>query len=111
MATIGSFTKTENGTYTGTVRTLTVNAKTRIAPDADKAKDNCQSARNRDPVSASNRDPSLRLSWACPGSEQEGPTRVAPCPHERQSGTRGRYLFAHLGKPGVGSGEGFMRGF
>lgn len=40
MATIGSFTKTENGGYTGTVRTLTVNAKTRLQPDADKTKDN-----------------------------------------------------------------------
>ncbi|MDR3529313.1 MAG: DUF736 domain-containing protein [Rhodopila sp.] len=40
MATIGSFTKGENGSYTGTVRTLTVNAKTRIAPDNEKAKEN-----------------------------------------------------------------------
>ena len=38
---------------------------------------------------------------ACPGSEQEGPARVAQCPHERRSGARGRCLFAHLGKPGV----------
>ena len=40
MATIGSFTKTENGSYIGTVRTLTVNAKTRLQPDTDKTKDN-----------------------------------------------------------------------
>jgi uncharacterized protein (DUF736 family) len=40
MATIGSFTKGDNGSYTGTVRTLTVNAKTRLQPDADKTKDN-----------------------------------------------------------------------
>lgn len=40
MATIGTFTKDENGVYTGTVRTLSVNAKARIAPDADKSKDN-----------------------------------------------------------------------
>jgi uncharacterized protein (DUF736 family) len=40
MATIGTFTKGDNGSYTGTVRTLTVNAKTRIVPDAEKPKDN-----------------------------------------------------------------------
>jgi len=38
----------------------------------------------------------------CPGSEQEGPARVAKCPHERRSGARGRCLFAPLGNPGVG---------
>src|SRR5579859_2171472 len=38
MATIGTFTKSENG-YTGSVRTLTVNAKTRITA-AEKEKDN-----------------------------------------------------------------------
>jgi hypothetical protein len=38
----------------------------------------------------------------CPGSEQEGPARVAKCPRERRSGARGRSLFAHLGKSGVG---------
>src|SRR5215471_11296491 len=46
------------------------------------------------------RDPSLVLGQACPGSEQEGPARVAQCPHERRSGARGRCLFAHRGKPG-----------
>ncbi len=40
------------------------------------------------------------LGQACPGSEQEGPARVAQCPHERRSGARGRCLFAHRGKPG-----------
>jgi uncharacterized protein (DUF736 family) len=38
MATIGTFTKNENG-YAGFVRTLTVNAKIRFAP-AEKEKDN-----------------------------------------------------------------------
>ena len=38
----------------------------------------------------------------CPGSEQEGPARVAKCPHERRSGARGRCLFAPVGNPGVG---------
>ena len=40
MATIGTFTKGDNGSLTGSVRTLTVNAKTRFAPETDKAKDN-----------------------------------------------------------------------
>jgi hypothetical protein len=44
------------------------------------------------------------MGQACPGSEQEGPARVAQCPHERRSGARGRYLFAHRGKPGWHSG-------
>ena len=38
MATIGTFTKSENG-YAGSVRTLTVNAKARFTP-AEKEKDN-----------------------------------------------------------------------
>lgn len=38
MATIGTFTKSENG-YTGSVRTLTVNAKARIVA-VEKEKDN-----------------------------------------------------------------------
>ncbi len=38
MATIGTFTKSENG-YAGFVRTLAVNAKIRFAP-AEKEKDN-----------------------------------------------------------------------
>ena len=47
--------------------------------------------------------PLCRVSLrACPGSEQEGPARVAQCPHQRRSGARGRCLFAHLGKPGGG---------
>ena len=40
------------------------------------------------------------LGQACPGSAQEGPGRVAQCPHKRRSGARGRSLFAHRGKPG-----------
>jgi hypothetical protein len=49
----------------------------------------CQTASNRDPGSASKRDPSPALGQACPGSEQEGPARVAQCPHERRSGALG----------------------
>src|SRR4051812_47086833 len=60
----------------------------------------CQSASNRDPGSACKKDPSPALGQACPGSEQEGPARVAQCPHERRSDARGRCLFAHRGKPG-----------
>lgn len=37
MATIGSFTKSDNG-FTGSVRTLSVNAKARITAEADKDK-------------------------------------------------------------------------
>ena len=44
----------------------------------------------------------------CPGSEQEGPARVAQCPHERRSGARGRCLFAHRGKAGVALSRGFL---
>src|SRR5205814_3416497 len=62
--------------------------------------DNCQTASNRDPGSAWKRDPSQASGQACPGSEQEGPARVAQCPHQRRSGARGRCLFAHRGKPG-----------
>ena len=50
---------------------------------------------------------SLALGQACPGSEQEGPARVAQCPHKRRSGARGRCLFAHRGKPGWHSGAVF----
>jgi uncharacterized protein (DUF736 family) len=39
MATIGTFTKSDTG-LVGTVRTLTVNAKTRFAPTTEKTKDN-----------------------------------------------------------------------
>src|ERR1700759_1828947 len=60
----------------------------------------CQSARKKAPGSACKKDPSAALGQACPGSEQEGPARVAQCPHERRSGARGRCLFAHRGKPG-----------
>lgn len=37
MATIGSFTKSDNG-FTGSVRTLSVNAKARITAEGDKDK-------------------------------------------------------------------------
>lgn len=42
MATIGSFTRDEAGTFTGTIRTLTLNVKASIKPaprDNDKAPD------------------------------------------------------------------------
>lgn len=38
MANIGTFT-TQNGSYTGTVRTLTLNVKVRLVP-SDKASEN-----------------------------------------------------------------------
>jgi hypothetical protein len=66
-----------------------------------------QTASNRDPGSASKRDRARAFGQACPGSEQEGPARVAQCPHERRSGARGRCLFAHRGKPGWHSGAVF----
>ena len=40
MATIGTVTKNDNGSLVGTVRTLTVNAKTCFAPALEKTKDN-----------------------------------------------------------------------
>jgi uncharacterized protein (DUF736 family) len=42
MATIGTFTKSDNGDFTGTVKTLTLNVKTKIArseKESDKAPD------------------------------------------------------------------------
>lgn len=42
MAQIGSFTRDENGAFTGTIRTLSLNVKTTIKPvprDSDKAPD------------------------------------------------------------------------
>src|SRR4051794_20240825 len=75
-------------------------ASAEAIPTAAHAASACQTARNRDPGSASKRDPSPALGQACPGSEQEGPARVAQCPHERRSDARGRCLFAHRGKPG-----------
>src|SRR6201989_3095943 len=41
------------------------------------------------PVDQRAKDPSLALGQACPGSEQEGPARVAQGPHERRSDARG----------------------
>ncbi|WP_420608289.1 DUF736 domain-containing protein [Novosphingopyxis sp.] len=38
MATIGTFTRSAGGTFTGAVKTLSINAKTTIKP-ADKASD------------------------------------------------------------------------
>ena len=72
---------------------------------------NCQSARKRAPGSACNKDPFVSAAKGCPGSEQGGPARAAKCPHERQSGARGRCLFAHLGNPmDGGPGQGANRG-
>src|SRR3982750_3311777 len=76
----------------------------------------CQSACKKGPGSACKKDPSAALGQACPGSEQEGPARVAQCPHERRSGARGRCLFAHRGKPGwhsaaVSETPAFVAGF
>ena len=61
----------------------------------------CQTAPNRDPGSACKRDPSSALVQACPGSEQEGPARVAQCPHERRSGARGRLPVCPPGQAGA----------
>ena len=66
----------------------------------------CQTAGKGDPGSASKRDPSSTSGQGCPGSEQEGPARVAQCPHKRRSDARGRCLFAHRGKPGWYGGSG-----
>ncbi len=38
MATIGTFTKTEDS-FVGTIRTMTINVKTKIVPNNDKTKD------------------------------------------------------------------------
>jgi uncharacterized protein (DUF736 family) len=40
MAIIGTFTKGDNGIFTGTIRTLGINAKIRIVPETDKTRDN-----------------------------------------------------------------------
>ena len=60
-----------------------------------------QTASNRDPGSASKRDPSPALGQACPGSEQEGPARVAQCPHERRSGGAWEVPVCPPGQAGV----------
>jgi len=59
----------------------------------------CQSARKRDPESASNDDPYRRLSSGRPRSPRRGPARVAQCPHERRSDARGEALWARGGDP------------
>ncbi|MDY7098503.1 MAG: DUF736 domain-containing protein [Pseudomonadota bacterium] len=38
MAQIGTFTA-KDGTYTGTIRTMTINVKAQLVPNADKASD------------------------------------------------------------------------
>jgi phage/plasmid-associated DNA primase len=50
--------------------------------ETSRASTGCQSASNRPPGSARKRDPLPALGQARPGSEQEGPARVAQCPHE-----------------------------
>jgi uncharacterized protein (DUF736 family) len=40
MSMIGRFTASRDGGYQGTIRTLTIQAKTRIVPNDDKAGDN-----------------------------------------------------------------------
>ena len=60
------------------------------------------------PVNRCKRTSLRRRVRLCPGSEQEGPARVAQCPHERRSGARGRCLFAHRGKAGVALSRGFL---
>jgi hypothetical protein len=55
------------------------------------------------PVDRRAKDPSLALRQACPGSEQEGPARVAQCPHKRRSGARGRLPVCPPGQAGVHS--------
>ena len=40
VPSIAEMTKSDNGSLVGTVRTLTVNAKTRFAPATEKTKDN-----------------------------------------------------------------------
>ncbi len=39
MATIGTFTKTKEGGYVGTIRTLTVNVKTKLVPNDNREND------------------------------------------------------------------------
>lgn len=39
MVTIGTFTKTKEGGYVGTIRTLTVNVKTRFVPNDNREND------------------------------------------------------------------------
>jgi len=47
MAQIGSFTRSNDGTYTGTIKTLAIDAKARIVPS--------------DPASTSDKAPDLRV--------------------------------------------------
>ena len=39
MATIGTFTRMNDGSYVGTIRTLTVNVKTRLVPNDNRDND------------------------------------------------------------------------
>lgn len=51
MATIGQFTKDDNGSFTGIVRTLTVNSRARLVPD-EKSKDSAPDYRVFGPANA-----------------------------------------------------------
>jgi energy-coupling factor transporter ATP-binding protein EcfA2 len=66
----------------------------------------CQSARERDPLSACKRDPRRRLRRALVRvAEQEGPARDAPCLTSDGAARAGGCLFAHLGKLRVRRGS------
>src|SRR5260370_41024997 len=59
------------------------------------------------PIELQKEDTCAVLGQACPGSEQEGPARVAQCPHERRSGGRGGGLLSPRGEPGGATAGGF----
>src|ERR1700731_3445683 len=74
----------------------------------DPTSESCQTASNRDPGSAWKRDPSPALGQACPGSEQAGTARAAPCLHERRRGGGGGGVrFPPRDRPGWHSGAVF----
>ena len=51
MSQIGSFTRSNDGTYTGTIKTLAIDAKARLVPS--------------DPASTSDKAPDLRVIVSC----------------------------------------------
>jgi len=72
MATIGTFTKSDNGSLVGTVRTLTVNAKTRFAPALEKSQAATEAIMARDCP------PSSLCPRRSPPGYQQAPSRVPP---------------------------------
>ena len=73
-------------------------------------RDECQTARNRDPQSASKKDPSIMAGWACPGSEQEGPARPRSAFQRRwRSGRVGGACLPTWASRGWGLGRGCGR--